>query len=275
MISPEYEQRILQWRLERDDNLRRENGWLALAGLFWLEQGENRLGSASGSPILLPERLPATVATIRLDGKQAYLAVEPGVPLLVNGETVIETALIPDSARPSSFMTLDGLRMVVIDRPTGMGVRIWDNLREERRTHPGRQWFPINERLRLPARYERYPEPHKVLLPDVFGDMVEASMEGRVVFELDGQTYGLEASEEENARLEIHFQDLTTGKTTYPSGRYYYSPDTVQGEDYILDFNYSYSPPCAFTPFATCAFAPAENHLPIPIEAGEFYPGRS
>ncbi len=98
-------------------------------------------------------------------------------------------------------------------------------------------------------------------------------MDGRVHFEVNGQSFTLEASEPEDHRLEIHFQDLTNGKMTYPSGRYIYSPDQVQGEDYILDFNYAYSPPCAFTPFATCAFAPLENHLPIPIEAGEIYTG--
>jgi uncharacterized protein (DUF1684 family) len=36
-----------------------------------------------------------------------------------------------------------------------------------------------------------------------------------------------------------------------------------------LDFNRSYTPPCAFTPYATCPLPPKENRLPIAIEAGE------
>jgi uncharacterized protein len=41
----------------------------------------------------------------------------------------------------------------------------------------------------------------------------------------------------------------------------------------VLDFNKAYSPPCAFTPYATCPLAPKENRLPVRIEAGEKYSG--
>jgi uncharacterized protein (DUF1684 family) len=36
-----------------------------------------------------------------------------------------------------------------------------------------------------------------------------------------------------------------------------------------IDFNKAYSPPCAFTPYATCPLPPDENRLPIRIPAGE------
>jgi hypothetical protein len=42
----------------------------------------------------------------------------------------------------------------------------------------------------------------------------------------------------------------------------------------VLDFNKAESPPCAFTPFATCPLPPKENALPIRIEAGELNPHR-
>ena len=48
--NDEYEQSILKWRQEMDTNLRRENGWLALAGLFWLRQGTNLIGSPADCP---------------------------------------------------------------------------------------------------------------------------------------------------------------------------------------------------------------------------------
>lgn len=275
MTSPQYEQRLAQWHLERENSLRRENGWLALAGLFWLEQGENTLGSAPHNQVLLPPRLPASVGSIQLRDKETHLKVEPGIQLMLNGEPVSEALLISDIGIKPGFMTLDGVRMVVIDRSVGLGIRLWDNLRPERREYPPRRWFPTNELLVFPARYERYAEPRKVLLPDVFGDLVETSMQGRVIFEQSGQTHTLEAAESENGHLEIHFQDLTNRKNTYPSGRYYYSPDPVEDGKLTLDFNYSYSPPCAFTPFATCAFAPAENHLPFSVEAGEIYPAHA
>jgi uncharacterized protein len=36
-----------------------------------------------------------------------------------------------------------------------------------------------------------------------------------------------------------------------------------------VDFNRAFSPPCAFTSFATCPLAPRQNELPLKIEAGE------
>jgi hypothetical protein len=43
----------------------------------------------------------------------------------------------------------------------------------------------------------------------------------------------------------------------------------------MLDFNFAYSPPCAFTEFATCIFAPPQNRLPFRVEAGEIYRGEA
>ncbi|HEY6071838.1 MAG TPA: DUF1684 domain-containing protein, partial [Anaerolineales bacterium] len=209
MIPQDYQQQIEQWHVERETSLRRENGWLALAGLFWLTEGENRIGSAAGSEILLPSRFPAFLGTILLQNGQTFLQVDEGSEMQVNGQPATRTALKTDVEESPSFITLDGIRMVVIDRPSGMGLRLWDNLRKERMLSPARQWFPIHEALRLPARYERYETPRQVPMPDVFGDMVEGSMDGRVHFAVNGQSFTLEASESEDHRLEIHFQDLT------------------------------------------------------------------
>ena len=271
MLSLEYERGITEWHLERENSLRKENGWLALAGLFWLNEGENSVGSDPLSDVILPARLPAALGSIRLGGKQAVLHVNAGHLVDVNGAEVQEALLNSDLDNSPGFITLDGIRIVVIDRPNGIGVRIWDNLRPERKTAPPREWFPINEALRLPARYIRHAAQRKVLLPDVFGDLVEAKMDGVLSFEIDGQEYTLEATQDEDGTLDLHFQDLTNGVETYPSGRYLVTRNPVVDGRLMPDFNFAYSPPCAFTEFATCSFAPAENRLKVRIDAGEIY----
>jgi uncharacterized protein (DUF1684 family) len=40
----------------------------------------------------------------------------------------------------------------------------------------------------------------------------------------------------------------------------------------ILDFNYAYNPPCAYTEFATCPIPPKSNRLPFAVHAGEKMP---
>ncbi|HUM02738.1 MAG TPA: DUF1684 domain-containing protein, partial [Thermoanaerobaculia bacterium] len=92
---------------------------------------------------------------------------------------------------------------------------------------------------------------------------------GALVFEIDGKTYRLDpVLEKGETELFVIFGDRTNGKETYGAGRFLYVPPPVDGRT-VLDFNKSYNPPCAFTPYATCPLPPPENKLTIPIPAGE------
>ena len=90
---------------------------------------------------------------------------------------------------------------------------------------------------------------------------------------------------ESAASLLLPFADGTTGKETYPAGRYVdlqgptdelhvtTGPDNrpVSVGPYILDFNRAYNPSCAYGAperFA-CPVTPAENRLRVRVEAGE------
>lgn len=272
MTNNEYETGILKWRQEVDNNLRRENGWLALAGLFWLRKGTNLIGSDRESDILLPERTPARLGTFAFDGDNVTLNVEADLPVEVNGVATQLALLDADQEDVPSFITFDDIRMVVVRRSKGVGIRVWDNAREARRTFPSREWYPVKEELRLPATYTRYERPKIVKMPDILGAILDEPMQGFVSFELGGKNHELMVEELPDRRLFIQFMDLTNGNPTYPSGRYHYTDAQENGQVFI-DFNKAYSPPCAFTEFATCTFPPQENHLNVAVEAGEIYPG--
>ncbi len=272
MANEEYITSVLQWRQEMDVNLRRENGWLALAGLFWLRKGENIIGSHPSSDILLPKRAPARLGIFYFDGNNVTLHVETDLPIEVNG-VVTKTALLDaDQEEVPSFITFDNMRMVVLRRSKGVGIRLWDNTREERRTFPPREWYPVKEEYRVPATYTRFETPKIVKMPDILGAILDEPMQGFVSFELHGKKHELLVEELPDHRLFIQFMDETNGNPTYPSGRYHYT-DAHENGKVFLDFNKAYSPPCAFTDYATCTFPPRENHLKIRIEAGEIYPG--
>jgi uncharacterized protein (DUF1684 family) len=70
--------------------------------------------------------------------------------------------------------------------------------------------------------------------------------------------------------LFLPFKDQTTGKETYPAGRYVdlVGPD---GGPFVLDFNRAYNPSCAYgePERFQCPVTPAENALPIAVTAGE------
>jgi uncharacterized protein (DUF1684 family) len=72
----------------------------------------------------------------------------------------------------------------------------------------------------------------------------------------------------------LPFKDLTSENKTYAGGRYLL--DTIKGADLgweadrlVIDFNFAYNPSCAYNSRWHCPLPPAENHLSIPIRAGE------
>jgi uncharacterized protein (DUF1684 family) len=272
MANEEYLASILKWRKEVDANLRRENGWLALAGLFWLRRGTNLIGSDPDCDIKLPARAPKQLGRFEFDGNNVTLFVETGQTVEVNGDETKTALLDADQEDVPSFITLDDMRMVVVRRSKGVGIRLWDNTREQRRTHPPRTWYPIKEEYHIPATYTRYTTPKIVEMPDILGAILNEKMDGEVSFQFAGAKQKLLVTEEPDHRLYIQFKDLTNHKTTYPSSRYLYTDATQSGKIFV-DFNKAYNPPCAFTDYATCSFAPRDNYLNVAIEAGETYSG--
>lgn len=72
----------------------------------------------------------------------------------------------------------------------------------------------------------------------------------------------------------LPFTDTTSGHETFGGGRYLL--DSINGADLgmekgqiVLDFNFAYSPPSAYSPNWICPPSPSENHLPSAIRAGE------
>ncbi len=274
MTNSEYEEGILRWRQEVDNNLRRENGWLALAGLFWLRRGNNVIGSDPESDILLPKRAPARLGTFEFDGNNVMLNVESDLPVEVNGVETKSALLDADQEDVPSFITFNDMRMVVVRRSKGVGIRLWDNTREQRHTFPSRAWYPVKEEFRIPATYTRYEQMRIVKMPDILGAIQDEPIHGYVTFEVNGQKHELIVTEEPDHRLFIQFMDLTNGDPTYPSGRYHYTDAYKEDQEFFVDFNKAYNLPCAFTDYATCTFPPQENRLNVAIEAGEIYPGQ-
>jgi uncharacterized protein len=265
-----YENDILQWRAKKYEELVRENGWLALAGLHWLKEGRNLVGSNPLCEIDLPEHAPTFLGVIEKKGKVVHFQVAQGVRVEVNDKLVQKTVLKSTKDPHPSFITWHQIRMALHEHAGRFAMRVWDNDRPERFSLPPLNWFPINKRFSFKARYTAYPQPKASGQPDTFGDTVEDPMHGFLSFSVERNKYKLDVTRVKGDKLFLKFKDLTSGKETYPPSRYLYTP-AVQDGKVMLDFNYAYSPPCAFTAYATCIFAPPQNMLPFRVEAGEIY----
>lgn len=270
MTTKEYEEQVLKWRAKKYDDLVKENGWLALAGLHWLKEGRNLVGSNPLCEISLPESAPTFLGMIEKKGKTVRFQAAQGVLVEINGNPVSKTVLKSTRDEHPSYITWKRIRLALHEHAGKYAIRVWDNTRQERFSLPPLKWFPINLQLRFQARYTAYGEPKVSGQPDTFGDTVEDRLDGFLSFTHESKKYKLDVTHGKDDKLFLKFKDLTSGRETYPPSRYLYTQPMKDGR-VVLDFNFAYSPPCAFTPYATCLFAPAQNHLPFRVEAGEIY----
>jgi len=270
-----YVQEIQKWRDSYEANLKQDDGWLTLSGLFWLKEGGNTFGTGVANGIVLPEgSAPDVAGSFIFRYGSTRLSVKPGAPVLLNGAPVLtEMPLKPDSVGRPDRITVGRLSMIVIKRGNRYGVRLWDHGSPARRDFLGTQWFPVDEAYRVTARFDSYPQPKMIAILNILGDTEPSPSPGYAVFGIAGQRCRLEPVLEDN-QLFFIFKDRTSSKQTYPAGRFLYSALPKDGK-VVLDFNKATNPPCAFTAYATCPLPPKQNYLPVAIDAGELNYGHA
>ncbi|RIK35804.1 MAG: DUF1684 domain-containing protein [Chloroflexi bacterium] len=263
-----YEESILAERRRREEMLLEDRSWLTLAGLYWLQPGENRFGQSPENDIVLPgDETPARAGSFYLEDEQTTLAVAPGVSITHNGQTVTHLVMKPDSTGEPDFIELGDLTMVLLQRGQRFGIRLWDKASPVRQAFTRLRWYPIHPEYRITAQFVAYDPPRLLPIADVLGDETLRPSPGYVHFIWQGQECRLEA-EARGDRLFFNFRDLTNDDTTYGAGRFLYAEPPAGGIA-ILDFNLATNPYCAYTDYATCPLPPAQNRLPVRIEAGE------
>jgi uncharacterized protein len=264
-----YRAEIEAWRAKRAEALRGPDGWLTLAGLFWLEEGENRLGSDPSNHVLLPAGAPKFAGTILRSGQTVSIRASPGVLLTHDEKPVVAMPLQTDALREPTILKHGTVSFYVIERGKRLAVRVKNSQSPERLGFRGIDSFPIDRRWRFEARFEPYDPPKPIPIPNVLGTVDDQESPGAVVFDFEGRPYRLDAVTESGTdELFLIFGDQTNGTQTYGAGRFLYAAAPVKGKT-VVDFNEAYNPPCAFTPYATCPLPPAQNRLPIRVEAGE------
>ncbi len=262
-----YQAEIEKWREAREARLKADDGWLTVAGLFWLKHGDNTVGTDPASDMVLPKgSAPAKVGVFDFhDGVTSFQAA--GVTVTLNGQPATSGVLKPDSSGQPDVLSLNDLTMFVIERGERYAIRLRDKNSEMRKMFKGLKYYPPKEEYRVLGTFVPYNPPKTIPIPNILGRVEQTPSPGYVVFTLNGHEWRLDPITEGDTLFFI-FKDLTSGKETYPPGRFLNTEMPKNGE-VILDFNKAYNPPCAFTPYATCPLPPEENKLPIAIEAGE------
>jgi uncharacterized protein len=265
-----YRAGVEKWRADRIAHLTAEDGWLTLIGLSWLHEGDNSVGAAPSNSLVLPAaKSPAVLGRIHVAGGRARFEAAPGTDVTHDGKKVGSLDLAADDKGEPTVLQHGTLRFYLIRRGDRLGVRAKDSESAARKAFRGIDTYPISSAWRRDARFE--PHAGKTIpIPNVLGGFTQEPSPGTLVFRIGNQEYRLDAIEEEGeSELFVIFGDRTNGTTTYGAGRFLYAPRPGTDGRTVLDFNKAYNPPCAFTPFATCPLPPAQNRLPVAIEAGE------
>lgn len=287
-----YAGEIDQWHAQRLADLTSESGWLSLVGLYWLKDGPNTFGSEATNDIVVPQLADVLIAkaaahagtfvltngVVTFETPLASAFAVDGMPLnsLVeereSGKGNSSVSLRSDAAGKPTVVQIGSITIQIIKRGDRLGVRVKDKENPDRLKFRGLEYFPTSLKWRINARFEPYNPPQAVPILNVLNMESDEPSPGAIVFEVDGKTYRLDAiTEKDEPRLFMIFADDTRGKETYGAGRYLYVDPPDKNNRVVIDFNKAYSPPCAFTNFATCPLPPKQNILPIRIDAGEKY----
>ena len=258
---------IETWRAEREANLKKDNSWLTVAGLFWLREGESTVGADPTADFVLPEgSAPARVGTFVFKAGDASFRPAEGVKLTYQDVPLEKTVAL--EMGEDHALHLGRLSMWLHYSGDRKAIRLRDLESPIRKDFVGLSWFPVDPAYRVTAKFEPYPEPKEVEILNILGDIERYESPGTVTFELHGQTVTMEPLSTSDGGLWLIFRDGTSGKESYPAARFLRG-EPPEGGVAVIDFNQSYNPPCAYNPYTTCPMPKKENRLTIRIEAGE------
>lgn len=141
----------------------------------------------------------------------------------------------------------------------------------QRQKFRGLDYFQENPHLRFLVEINELPDQDKVVieLTTSTGGSRPHRRRGTFTFAVDGEPATLTVYQGlDGGEFFLPFADATSGHESYGAGRYLDLSPLEDGR-YLVDFNYSYNPYCAYSPHWSCPVPPAENRLRVPIRAGE------
>ncbi|GAA2118561.1 DUF1684 domain-containing protein [Actinomadura napierensis] len=249
------------WHTAHEAHLADPHGFLAITGLHWLDEE--------------PRRFPGAPGLWWTGAEGVIVVLGDGEELLVDGEPVRGEHRFGVLPERGGVTPLWGDAAIEVAKRGGH-----DIVRPRHPGHPlrtsfrGTPAFAPDPRWSVTGRYVPFGEPR----PTTVGAAVEGLQHvydapGRIEFELDGRPLALTAfNGKEPGDLLVLFTDATSGVTTYAANRALFVRAPAADGTVTLDFNRAHNLPCAYTGFATCPLPPAENRLPVAVEAGEKIP---
>jgi uncharacterized protein len=258
---------------ERAEN----NEWLRssptsyLAATARLEFGNKQMltvGSAADNDMQIsaadiePHHLRITVS-----GDKFHIAcIDPEARFKIKEEINREATVAPSSIQIGHYT----LRLSHQYHPA---LILFDPMSPHLKEYKGLSYYPVDLSYRYEVSLIRYSKHEQIEIGSTRGYQRNAEKVGWVQFLVENTSCRLETTRllepgTTEDDVQILFQDATSGKETYPLGRYVDLKKLDNGK-FLLDFNLAYNPACAFSNYYNCPIPPKSNTLSIAIRAGE------
>jgi uncharacterized protein (DUF1684 family) len=239
------------WLKDRKVEIGGPGGHLALTGTYE-EPKELTIAGVPGVWSAVPQGLS--------------VVTEASDQLIVNGLIVSGSILLRAEDLADVTISAPGVILKTYMRDRRPVVRTYESAASRRAAFDDIDRFAYDSRWRVAARLDEFPEAKVSLIPYQRDGLVrEHEVIGRLLFRLEDRELSVLAFGGHELPWFV-FSDETTGRTTYPSGRFL---DVEDINGLIIDFNRAYLPPCAFSDHYNCPLPPAENRLTVTVAAGE------
>jgi len=141
---------------------------------------------------------------------------------------------------------------------------------KDKKIFKGLAYFAFNQKWIIPFKVKRSEKIEKIKINMTDGSQEDMLKFGTITANINGAEVKLELFQHADGNLFLPFKDKTAPTETYGGGRFLDLPLTnVKNNRLRVDFNLAYNPYCAYNEEFACPIPPAENTLPIRIEAGE------
>lgn len=250
-----------QWHTEHERKLADPHGFLAITSLNFLTGSPQRFPDAPGEWSTGPDGVVVDLAG--------------GENLSISGETVTGRYAFGVLGERTGVDAGAGDAVIEVAKRGG-----FDIIRPRHPQNPLRLGFrgvPAYEpadKWVVTGRFVPFDQPKDVTV----GAAVEGlehvyESPGRVEFEVAGTPLALTVfNGSAPGSLFALFTDETSGVTTYAANRSLAIDAPTADGTVVIDFTRATNLVCAYTDYATCPLPPAENRLPIAVEAGEKIP---
>ncbi|MFC1437537.1 DUF1684 domain-containing protein [Streptacidiphilus sp. N1-10] len=250
-----------EWSTTHARVLADPHGFLAITGLHWLDRQPTRFEDAPGAWSTSDEGV--------------VVDLDEGEQLTLDGVTITGRHSFGVIAERASIYPAIGDAVIEVAKRGGHDIIRPRHPENALRTaFTGTPAYRPDPKWAVTGRYLPFETPR----PTTVGAAVEGLQHvydspGQIEFQLDGAVHRLTAfNGREPGSLLVLFTDATSGVTTYAANRSLAVAAPDDEGTVLLDFNRAANLPCAYTDLATCPLPPAENRLPVAIEAGQKIP---